>query len=76
MLAAARGQGAAPAASAPAAPQATTAPVAKPAVAAPTTPAQAAPAQAAAPTGEIKKIDRSKMSVAEMLAYARQADTK
>lgn len=73
MLAAARANksdaGSAPTPEAAAAPPAKAAPKAAPEK-------LAAPPTAGAPVGEPQKIDRSKMTVAEMIAHARKTDKK
>jgi len=74
MLASARGQGGASASKAPLAPPVA---VVAPAVEETTSAVEdAVPAEAAPAPAQVTKIDRSKMSVAEMIAYARQADAK
>jgi hypothetical protein len=73
MMAAARGEKAGAAKAAPAKPQAEEAPAEKePAAEAPVTKA-ATPAPS---SGEVRRVDRSKMSVADMLAYCREHDAK
>lgn len=77
MLAAARGEKAGPAKATPAKPQPKEPPVEERAVAA--APPAAPPAKPATPapsSGEIKRVDRSKMSVADMIAYCREHDAK
>jgi hypothetical protein len=74
ILAAARGKSAAPAAAAPAAPSPKPAPPAAATAAPPATPTPA-PAPAAA-SGGVVRVDRSSMSIADMVVYCRTHDAK
>ena len=75
ILAAARGKAEAP--SAPAAPAAASAPATPPKAEAPAAPTPVAPPAAAEPTsGGVVKVDRSSMSVQQMIDYCRDKDAK
>jgi hypothetical protein len=74
ILAAARGKSAAPAATAPVAPAPK--PESPAAAAAPPPPAAPTPAPAPAASGGIVRVDKSSMSIADMVAYCRSHDAK